>query len=81
MSSETGRLRILATGSCDGLEEILEGLAGHAGLDLVGVSENVADATGALAGGHLSMRPLPELNLVLGLRLLLRLPLHVARAV
>jgi pilus assembly protein CpaE len=55
MSSETGRLRILATGSCDGLEEILEGLAGHPGLDLVGVSENVADATGALAGGHLDV--------------------------
>ena len=55
MSSETGRLRILTTGSCDGLEEILEGLAGHPGLELVGASENVADATGALTGGHLDV--------------------------
>jgi pilus assembly protein CpaE len=55
MSFETGALRILATGSCDGLDEILEGLAGHPALDLVGVSPNVADAIGALAGGHLDV--------------------------
>src|SRR5687767_1799880 len=45
--------RIYVTGSCDGLDRLREALATHPDLDFVGWSENVAEATTALAGGHL----------------------------
>jgi pilus assembly protein CpaE len=47
--------RIYVTGSCDGLDRLREGLATHPDLDFVGWSENVAEATAALAGGHLQV--------------------------
>jgi Flp pilus assembly CpaE family ATPase len=43
--------RIYVTGSCDGLDRLREGLAAHPELDFVGWSENVAEASAALAGG------------------------------
>jgi pilus assembly protein CpaE len=46
-------IRIYITGSCEGLENLREQLAHHPDLDFVGWSENVAEATTALAGGHL----------------------------
>jgi pilus assembly protein CpaE len=49
------RARIYVTGSCDGLERLREGLAGHEEIDLVGWSESVAEASAALAGGHLEV--------------------------
>ena len=49
------RLRIYVTGSCDGLDRLREQLASHPELDFVGWSENVGEATAALAGGHLQV--------------------------
>ena len=49
------RVRTYITGSCDGLEELRDALADHPELDLVGWREHVADATAALAGGHLQV--------------------------
>ena len=49
------RTRIYVTGSCDGLDRLREGLAAHPELDFVGWSENVAEASAALAGGHLQV--------------------------
>ena len=46
-------IRIYVTGSCEGLDRLREALATHPDLDFVGWSENVAEATTALAGGHL----------------------------
>ena len=47
--------RIYVTGSCDGLDRLREGLAAHPELDFVGWSENVTEASAALAGGHLQV--------------------------
>ena len=47
--------RIYVTGSATGLDRLREGLATHPDLDFVGWSENVADASAALAGGHLQV--------------------------
>src|SRR5215207_8859854 len=49
------RIRIYVTGSCDGLDRLREGLASHPELDFVSWSEHVAEATAALAGGHLQV--------------------------
>ena len=49
------RVRIYVTGSCDGLDGLRDGLATHPELDFVGWSEHVAEATAALAGGHLQV--------------------------
>jgi pilus assembly protein CpaE len=56
-SNSTSRepVRIYITGSCDGLDRLREGLATHPELDFVGWSEHVAEATAALAGGHLQV--------------------------
>src|SRR5687768_14495543 len=51
MSNES--IRIYVTGSCEGLENLREALASHPDLDFVGWSEHVAEASAALAGGHL----------------------------
>jgi pilus assembly protein CpaE len=50
---ETPRTRIYFTGDCEGLTELREALSNHPGLEVVGWSEHVAQATGVLAGGHL----------------------------
>ncbi|HWG55149.1 MAG TPA: AAA family ATPase [Gaiellaceae bacterium] len=49
------RVRIYVTGSCDGLERLLDALASHPEIDFVGASEQVGDAAAALAGGHLQV--------------------------
>ncbi len=46
-------IRIYVTGSCEGLDNLRDALASHPDVDFVGWSENVAEATTALAGGHL----------------------------
>jgi pilus assembly protein CpaE len=48
-----GQVRVYLTGSCDGLDKLREALANHPELDVVGWSEEVSQAAGALAGGHL----------------------------
>jgi pilus assembly protein CpaE len=45
--------RIYLTGDCEGFPELREALAQHPELEVVGFSDHVAQATGALAGGHL----------------------------
>jgi pilus assembly protein CpaE len=47
------RTRLYFTGNCEGLAELRDALGQHAELEVVGSSENVAQATGVLAGGHL----------------------------
>ena len=49
------RVRIYVTGSCDGLEGLREAFASHPELDFVGWSDHVAEASAALAGGHLQV--------------------------
>ncbi len=49
------KIRIYVTGSCEGIERLREALATHPDLDFVGWSEHVAEATAALAGGHLQV--------------------------
>ena len=49
------KIRIYITGSCEGIERLREALASHPDLDFVGWSEHVAEATAALAGGHLQV--------------------------
>jgi pilus assembly protein CpaE len=46
-------LRIFITGSCDGLDKLRDALAAHDGVELVGAAEQVREAAGPLAGGHL----------------------------
>ncbi|HEY6016381.1 MAG TPA: AAA family ATPase [Gaiellaceae bacterium] len=58
MSTENGtgtreRLRVYVTGECEGLPALREALEAHPELEVVGWSEQVAQATAALAGGHL----------------------------
>ncbi len=48
-------IRIYVTGSCEGLDRLREAFGSHPDLDFVGWSENVAEATAALAGGHLQV--------------------------
>ncbi len=45
--------RVFITGNCEGLEQLRQALASHPEIDLVGWREQVAEAAGALAGGHL----------------------------
>ena len=49
------RVRIYVTGACDGLERLRDALASHSELDFVGWSDQVAEASAALAGGHLQV--------------------------
>jgi pilus assembly protein CpaE len=52
-TSERARVRVYATGACDGFEKLRDSLAGHPEIELVGSSTNVAEGAAALAGGHL----------------------------
>jgi len=54
-SNTRARIRIYVTGSCDGLGQLRDALAAHPELDFVGWSEHVAEASAALAGGHLEV--------------------------
>jgi pilus assembly protein CpaE len=47
------RVRIYATGSCEGFEKLRDSLAGHPEVELVGASASVAEGAAVLAGGHL----------------------------
>jgi pilus assembly protein CpaE len=47
------RVRVYATGSCEGFDKLRESLANHPEIEMVGTSTNVADGAAALAGGHL----------------------------
>ncbi len=46
-------MRIYVTGDCDGLADVKSALAAHEEVELVGASEGLGEAAGALAGGHL----------------------------
>ena len=48
-------VRVFVTGNCDGLEPLLDALNQHDDVEVVGFSENVADAFAPLAGGHLQV--------------------------
>jgi pilus assembly protein CpaE len=52
---EHDRARIYIAGTCDGVEKLREALASHDEVELVGTSEHIAQAAGALAGGHLDV--------------------------
>jgi pilus assembly protein CpaE len=47
------QIRIYFTGDCEGLPKLRESLNAHPDLEVVGSSENVAQASATLAGGHL----------------------------
>jgi pilus assembly protein CpaE len=49
----TQRVRIYATGSCEGFDKLRESLTNHPEIEMIGASTNVADGAAALAGGHL----------------------------
>jgi len=49
------QLRVFMTGSCEGADTLRAAIASHPDLDWVGASESIADAAGALAGGHLDV--------------------------
>jgi pilus assembly protein CpaE len=52
-STEYQPTRVYFTGDCDGLADLRDALAEHPDIEVVGSSDHVAQATGALAGGHL----------------------------
>jgi pilus assembly protein CpaE len=47
------RVRLFATGACEGFDKLRESLASHPEIELVGASTDVAGGAAALAGGHL----------------------------
>jgi hypothetical protein len=47
------RVRVYATGSCEGFDKLRDSLGSHPEIELVGASTTVADGAAALAGGHL----------------------------
>src|ERR671939_389606 len=52
-TTQRGRVRLYATGSCEGFEKLRESLASHPEIELVGSSADVAGGAATLAGGHL----------------------------
>src|SRR5437763_5195809 len=52
-TTERERVRVYATGACEGFEKLRESLGNHPEIELVGASAHVADGAAALAGGHL----------------------------
>jgi pilus assembly protein CpaE len=52
-TTQRERVRVYATGACEGFDKLRDSLAGHPEVELVGASTNVADGAAALAGGHL----------------------------
>jgi pilus assembly protein CpaE len=52
-TTERERVRVYATGSCEGFEKLRDSLANHPEIEVVGASAHVADGAAALAGGHL----------------------------
>jgi pilus assembly protein CpaE len=52
-NTQRERVRIYATGSCEGFDKLRESLASHPEIELVGASTTVSEGASALAGGHL----------------------------
>src|SRR4051795_7660418 len=52
-TTQRERVRIYATGSCEGFEKLRDSLASHPEIEMVGSSTDVAGGAAALAGGHL----------------------------
>ncbi|MFL6028948.1 MAG: CpaE family protein, partial [Gaiellaceae bacterium] len=52
-NTQRERVRIYATGSCEGFDKLRESLASHPEIELVGASTTVIEGAAALAGGHL----------------------------
>src|SRR5712691_10286492 len=52
-TTERPRVRVYATGACEGFEKLRDSLGNRAEIELVGASAHVADGAAALAGGHL----------------------------
>ena len=52
-NTQRERIRLYATGSCEGFEKLRDSLASHPEIEMVGSSTTVADGGAALAGGHL----------------------------
>src|ERR671937_1828403 len=52
-TTERERVRIYASGACEGFEKLRDSLGNHPEIEFVGASAHVADGAAALAGGHL----------------------------
>jgi pilus assembly protein CpaE len=52
-TTQRGRVRLYATGSCEGFDKLRESLANHPEIELVGASADPTGGAAALAGGHL----------------------------
>jgi pilus assembly protein CpaE len=52
-NTQRERVRIYATGSCEGFDKLRESLANHPEIELIGASTTVSEGAAALAGGHL----------------------------
>jgi pilus assembly protein CpaE len=52
-TTQRERVRLYATGSCEGFDKLRDSLASHPEIELIGSSTDVADGAAALAGGHL----------------------------
>src|SRR5690242_12375060 len=52
-TTQRERVRLYATGSCEGFEKLRDSLASHPEIEMVGSSTDVDGGAGALAGGHL----------------------------
>ncbi len=52
-TTQRERVRVYATGSCEGFEKLRDSLAGHPEVELIGASPSVVEGAAALAGGHL----------------------------
>ena len=52
-NTQRERVRLYATGSCEGFEKLRDSLASHPEIELIGSSTDVGDGASALAGGHL----------------------------
>jgi len=52
-TTQRERVRVYATGTCEGFDKLRDSLASHPEIEMVGSSVNIADGAGALAGGHL----------------------------
>jgi pilus assembly protein CpaE len=52
-NTQRERVRVYATGSCEGFDKLRESLASHPEIEMVGSSTTVIEGAAALAGGHL----------------------------
>jgi pilus assembly protein CpaE len=52
-NTQRERVRLYATGSCEGFDKLRDSLASHPEIELVGASTDVGGGAAALAGGHL----------------------------